>query len=717
MGLLDNFPYTNFHELNLDWLLKMIKELNNTVENFVALNTIKYADPIQWNITTQYEANTVVVDPQSGTAYISSKAVPSGVALTNTDYWSVIFTLDIISANKNITLRDDGSNVLATFASAAGDWLLWNGTLYKVSQAINVNEAYVAGYNLTRYTVEMFINDYIQNITSLIGDLDDLNTTDNSSIVNAINELVALRGDLADLVTTDKSSIINAINENTNNIDDLETVVSNIRASFPTVANMIASDKIVNGEVYRCDGYYVAGDQGFGFWKAQSTADSNFSIATDNGLYMIPIAINGIITANQFGAYGDDTHDDTTAIQNGINFCGTNGYTFKFVDGTYKTTDCINISNRGFSIIGTSIVNCTVKLYGTPTVNSVFRFTGSSQWGIEFGNFHIDRDTVGGNAIRFGDGSGDGSVYHSIFRPLAINHCQTAIAVVSNTVAFWGCIFEELVFQGGITMCGIDMSNSATAGIPNNRFEHITSYIKGLSGYQRSAIFNMKGYNQVFENVEILQPSSLVFRCQSGDRMTINNMKIEAANYTYGSTWIFYLSGYSHLNIKEMSFGGDFSNLSFIFYGGDNTNTIHVNCTGTLRYTNTGSDNLNGYSNNLLVDFEYITSDNTPKLPNYNYDNKMCLRSIANKNTLVLSATGDVDTTVYSKVYTATSGITVNIPTSNNRNLCVASNIDIMIVNASSGSITVSVDSTTIDTIATGLTKHLVEYSNGYHLI
>lgn len=200
MGLFDNFPYTNFHELNLDWLLKMIKELQNTVENFVALNTIKYADPIQWNITTQYEANTVVVDPQTGTAYLSSKAVPSGVALTNTDYWSVIFTLDIISANKNLTLRDDGSNVLATFASTAGDWLLWNGTLYKVSQDIAVNEAYVAGYNLTRYTIEMFIADLKSDlldaiadmyteIMDKIGDLDDLSTTSKVNLVAAINEI------------------------------------------------------------------------------------------------------------------------------------------------------------------------------------------------------------------------------------------------------------------------------------------------------------------------------------------------------------------------------------------------------------------------------------------------------------------------------------------------------------------------------------------------
>ena len=220
MGLYDHWPYTNFHELNLTWLLREMEHLQTIVENFVALNTIKYADPIQWNITSQYEANTVVVDPQSGTAYISSRPVPAGVALTNTDYWSVIFTLDMLSANDNITLRDDGSNILATFASVAGDWLLWNGNLYRVSQNINLNEAYVVGYNLTRYTVELFINDYVTELRTIVGDLDDLSTTDKDSIVDAINEIVGEIstintniGDLSDLSTSDQDSIVDAINE------------------------------------------------------------------------------------------------------------------------------------------------------------------------------------------------------------------------------------------------------------------------------------------------------------------------------------------------------------------------------------------------------------------------------------------------------------------------------------------------------------------------
>lgn len=217
---------TDFHELNLDWIISDLRTLAETLENFINLNTIKYANPIQWNITTQYEANTVVIDANDGTAYLSVKPVPSGVAITNTDYWTPIFTLDMISANKNLTLRDDGSNVLATFASAADDWLVWNGTLYKVSRAINVNEAYVAGYNLKRYTVELFIKDMADSIKTIIGDLDDLKTQDKTNLVAAINEIatqvLGKIGDLSNLTTEDKSNLVTAINE-------IITKINNVR--------------------------------------------------------------------------------------------------------------------------------------------------------------------------------------------------------------------------------------------------------------------------------------------------------------------------------------------------------------------------------------------------------------------------------------------------------------------------------------------------------
>ena len=83
--MFNKYPYTDFHELNLDWILKEIQNLHETVENFVAYNQLKFSGT--WDGTKTYEAWTVV-DDGSGNGYLSLKPVPAGVILTNTEYWS-----------------------------------------------------------------------------------------------------------------------------------------------------------------------------------------------------------------------------------------------------------------------------------------------------------------------------------------------------------------------------------------------------------------------------------------------------------------------------------------------------------------------------------------------------------------------------------------------------------------------------------------------------
>lgn len=89
MGFFNNFPYTNFHELNLDWLLNQMKELGTAFEDFVVSNKLKYADPITWDITKSYNPNTIVVD--GNTAYISLQRVPAGTQISDTGYWLAAF--------------------------------------------------------------------------------------------------------------------------------------------------------------------------------------------------------------------------------------------------------------------------------------------------------------------------------------------------------------------------------------------------------------------------------------------------------------------------------------------------------------------------------------------------------------------------------------------------------------------------------------------------
>ena len=47
MGLFEHFPYTNFHELNLDWIIQTVKELDekvNSIEDRIYNKAKAYTD-------------------------------------------------------------------------------------------------------------------------------------------------------------------------------------------------------------------------------------------------------------------------------------------------------------------------------------------------------------------------------------------------------------------------------------------------------------------------------------------------------------------------------------------------------------------------------------------------------------------------------------------------------------------------------------------------
>ena len=85
--IFDMFPYTNFHELNLDWILHELRKMSNKLDQYVVNNQITFADPIAWTITNQYPAHVIVKNAGTDTWYISRKPVPAGISLNNTEYW------------------------------------------------------------------------------------------------------------------------------------------------------------------------------------------------------------------------------------------------------------------------------------------------------------------------------------------------------------------------------------------------------------------------------------------------------------------------------------------------------------------------------------------------------------------------------------------------------------------------------------------------------
>ena len=87
--IFDKYPYTNFHEMNDDWIIQTMKMMDAKLDEFVTMNSLTYADPILYDPETNYPANTVVID--DNTAYVSKRTVPAGILPTNGDYWLMIF--------------------------------------------------------------------------------------------------------------------------------------------------------------------------------------------------------------------------------------------------------------------------------------------------------------------------------------------------------------------------------------------------------------------------------------------------------------------------------------------------------------------------------------------------------------------------------------------------------------------------------------------------
>ena len=178
------------YQYNLGWLIKELMSFKQDLATAIDLKTIKYADPIQWDITTQYPANTVVVDPKSGTAYMSKVPVPAGVELTNTNYWVVVFNYqDIYNKIMDGVAFNDKDKDYATKDLLVNDLVWYAGNLYRVTRAIPTGSKYIPGTNLIATTIESLLARYYGR---------DRTAQVSNDTVNVSGDFTLVAGDIAE---------------------------------------------------------------------------------------------------------------------------------------------------------------------------------------------------------------------------------------------------------------------------------------------------------------------------------------------------------------------------------------------------------------------------------------------------------------------------------------------------------------------------------------
>lgn len=197
------WPYTNFHELNLDWILETLKKQDAAIADFISLNSITYADPLQWDITRQYPKNQVVLNT-NGDGYLSVQPVPVGVEIDNTDYWTKIGNFSELwsMVKLAITAADEGLKTTASADRASGDLVWLNNTLYVCTTAITRGTEYGTN-NTAKTTIDARLANLAQAVKTLQDNIADVNT----ALGNKIDK--STTGDLAQTVSGDYTIVAN----------------------------------------------------------------------------------------------------------------------------------------------------------------------------------------------------------------------------------------------------------------------------------------------------------------------------------------------------------------------------------------------------------------------------------------------------------------------------------------------------------------------------
>ena len=291
---INQFPYSDFHQLNLDWIIKTCKQLFEEMKNFEAVNSVEYKGV--WSIAAQYSPWSIVLDTDSGYMYICSKPVPAGIYITNTEFWTLVAPFKIDTAfnsssysaiaNKTVTEKfntvdgrlDNLDTGLASEVStrssevSALNTALENETTARtaedtaINNRINTTNTNLESETASRMAADTLLSARIDEITTLpegstSGDaeLADIRVGENG--VTYANAGAAVRGQIADIDAS------------------LRPVIPAALADYHSLTDGKAiertdGDEVTNANIACTDYIYIADISSIAFTRIISTGNS-----------------------------------------------------------------------------------------------------------------------------------------------------------------------------------------------------------------------------------------------------------------------------------------------------------------------------------------------------------------------------------------------------------------------------------------------------------
>lgn len=242
------FPHTRTYEGDLGYIIKQIEKLTVNYNQFYALNKIKVADPVEWNISSWYEAYTIVTYSANNATYISKQPVPAGVTITDSEYWEYIGSLvvdadartGILNILKFISDSFEATSTASTL-HAIGDFIISSGKFYKVINTINLGDTITPGVNVLETTIENMVNEKIAAAAVTVDQAlnnNSLNPIANKPVANKFDQIssdiTVLYSDMANV-----DAVVNALNTIVTNQG---SSIANLNTALETERNTRASE-------------------------------------------------------------------------------------------------------------------------------------------------------------------------------------------------------------------------------------------------------------------------------------------------------------------------------------------------------------------------------------------------------------------------------------------------------------------------------------------
>ena len=113
------YPGTDLHEIDLGYILTKVQDLDDKIRILYENGTVKFADPVEWNILTNYTAGTIVKEPVTSAFYIAKENVPSGIQLYNEEYWQSLGLIETADYSGEIARLDAEIAIVSGTANTA----------------------------------------------------------------------------------------------------------------------------------------------------------------------------------------------------------------------------------------------------------------------------------------------------------------------------------------------------------------------------------------------------------------------------------------------------------------------------------------------------------------------------------------------------------------------------------------------------------------------